>query len=138
MILKKKIHILGIILLASCNNSSSQTDSVTPLARIAVKLDDSSRSKLLSALDSVVESNSAPDDITISGRFISQGKYENGDNYIIVSIKSDSSITLINPLGPLKDGEITKLKKEGNNITLTYSASDKKVKFLAAEYESEK
>lgn len=39
---------------------------------------------------------------------------------------------------PLKEDAIAKLKKDGNNVTLTYNSSDKKVKFLAADYEPEK
>jgi hypothetical protein len=34
--------------------------------------------------------------------------------------------------------EIAKFKKDGNNVTVTYRSSDKKVKFAAADFETVK
>lgn len=50
---------------------------------------------------------------------------------------ADSEMTLIN-LSLLQNQEIARLKKSGTNITVTFNLSDKKVKFLSAEYEPEK
>ncbi|HEX7457531.1 MAG TPA: hypothetical protein VF301_03765 [Ginsengibacter sp.] len=50
----------------------------------------------------MVTSNSSPDDTTITGRFINQGKFENGDSYITVKTKNDSIMILIDPMTPLE------------------------------------
>lgn len=136
MTFKSSICILGIILCSSCNNSKTQSETQDTTSA-TIKLTDSSRAKLINALDTLVTSNSRPDDITISAKFINQGKYDNGDSYITVKTKNDSLVTLINPM-PLSESDIVLLKKDGDNITLTYSSSDKTVKFLAADYEPKK
>ena len=89
-------------------------------------------------MDTLVTSNSSPDDTTITGRFINQGKFENGDSYITVKTKNDSIMILIDPMTPLEPTEIVRLKKDGDNITLTYRESHKTVKFLATDYERQK
>lgn len=128
--------ILPVVLTISCDSSTkTQTKSIDTTTKTIV-LTDTSEAKLLNELSDIAKSNSSPDDITISVRFIKQGKYNNGDYYIAVKT-NDSTLTLINPM-PLKDNDIAKLKKDGNNITLTYNSSTKTVKFLAAEYENEK
>lgn len=131
---KSGIYILGIMLLISCRNAKYHTGD---RVRIEGRLTDSSREKLIGMLDTVIASNASPDDTTISARFISQGKRENGDSYITLKTENDSLVVLIDPM-PYSDEEIAKFKKDGNNITVTYSAPDKKVKFIAADYEQQK
>ena len=135
MIFKTSIYTLGAILLISCNNIKSEAETKDATTK-TFKLTDSSRAKLINALDSIAISNSDPDDITISGRFINQGKYDRGEYYLTIETEKDSSLILINPM-PLKETEISKLKKVGDNITLTYSQSSKTVKFLVTNFDPE-
>ncbi len=125
--------LLGVILLVSCNSGATKTTNVDTSTKI-IKLTDSSRKVVLNTLEDIVKSNSAQGDTTISGRFVSQKKFGAGELYIFIQI-GDSTVQLINS-APLKDDEIAKLKKEGNNITVTYNAADKKIKFLSEEFES--
>jgi hypothetical protein len=127
------VLLLISVLLVSCKNSKNKTITSDTTSKTVI-LTDSSRAELIRMLDTVVKSNSKKGDITIDARFISQGTKENGDSYITLKTKNDSLIVLNDPM-PLKEGEIAKLKKEGNNITVTYNASDKKVKFIATEFE---
>ena len=135
MTTKNIIILLGLILLASCKNTQNNTETNNTSNKTVV-LTDSSRAKLKSALEDVITSNSSSDDITIDAKFVNQ-MYDNGNSYITVKTGDESSITLTNPM-PLDETDISKLKKEGGNITLTYSASNKTVKFLAVNYEPEK
>ena len=132
---KTYLLFLCLFFLASCNNAKTQNTNVDTTTH-TIKLTDSSKAKLENALDDIVKSNASPGDTTISGRYVNQGKYDKGDFYINIKA-DDSTITLIN-LSPLKDDEIAKLKKNGDNITVTYNQSDKTVKFLVADYEQEK
>jgi hypothetical protein len=132
--LKTFILTISMILVASCNSSKTPTANTDTTSKTIV-LTDSSRKELVNALDDIIKSNAKPDDVTISAKFVKQGNYDNGDSYITIKTK-DSTLTLINPM-PLKEEEITKLKRDGNNVTLTYSSSDKTVKFLAADYQTE-
>ncbi len=88
-------------------------------------------------LDTVIASNASPDDTTISGRFINQGKRDNGESYITLKTENDSLVVLTDPM-PFSEEEIAKFKKVGNNVTVTYRSSDKKVKFAAADFEQQK
>jgi hypothetical protein len=128
---------LCLIFLASCNSSETENQNPTvDTTTHTIKLTDSSRAKLENALGDIIKSNASPGDTTISGRYVNQGKYNSGDFYITIKTK-DSTMALIN-LSQLKDDDIAKLKKDGDNITVTYNQSDKTVKFLAADYEQEK
>lgn len=126
---------LCLIYLASCNTSITN-DTTIDTTTHTIKLTDTTKEKLVDALGDIIKSNASPGDTTISGHYVTQGKYDNGDFYITIK-SNDSTVTLIN-LSPLKDDEISKLKKNGHNITLTFNQSDKTVKFLAAKYEPEK
>jgi hypothetical protein len=124
-----------LIFLASCNSSATQNTGIDTSTHI-IKLTDSSKAKLENALDDLIKSNTSLGDTIISGRFVNQRKYDNGDFYI--TIKADNNtINLLNPM-PLRDDEIAKLKKDGNNITLSYNSFDKTVKFLSTQNEPEK
>ena len=46
-------------------------------------------------------------------------------------------MTLVN-LAPLKDDEITNLKKSGDNMTATFNRADKTIKFLSTQNERAK
>ena len=131
---KSGIYILGIMLLISCRNAKHHTGD---RVRIEGRLTDSSREKLIGMLDTVIASNASPDDTTISGRFVNQGKGENGDFYITIKTENDSLVVLTDPM-PFSEEEIAKFKKNGNNVTVTYRTSDKKVKFAAADFETVK
>jgi hypothetical protein len=130
---KNSIYIIGIVVLVSCKNSNNHAINIDTTAK-SIRLTDSSRAGLTRILDTVVKSNSNPDDITIKARFVNQGKNKNGDSYITLMVNADSLIVLTNPM-PFREGEIAKFIKVGNNITVTYSVSDKKVKLLAAHFE---
>lgn len=127
---------LCLFFLASCNSKTQSQSPIVDTTTHTIKLTDSSKAKLENALKDIIKSNTSPGDTTISGRYINQEKYNNGDFYITIKTK-DSTITLIN-LSSLKDDEITKLKKSGDNITLTYNQSNKTVKFLSTQNELEK
>jgi len=131
---KSGIYILGIMLLISCRNAKHQTGD---RVRIVGRLTDSSREKLIDMMDTVIASNASPDDTTISARFINQGIRENGESYITLKTENDSLVVLTDPM-PFSEGEIAKFKKEGNNVTVTYRSSDRKVKFAAADFEQQK
>jgi hypothetical protein len=127
---------LCLIFFASCNSKTQSQSPTIDTTTHTIKLTDSSRAKLENALDDIVKSNASPGDTTISGRYVNQGKDNNGDFYITIKA-SDNTITLIN-LSPLKDDDIARLKKNGDNITVTYNQSDKTIKFLATQNEPEK
>jgi hypothetical protein len=129
---------LGLIFLVSCDGPKSQNrnPAVDTKKSHTIKLTDSSRAKLQNALADIVKSNASSGDTTISGRYVNQGKYDNGNYYITIRT-NETSVTLIN-LSLLKDDEISKLKKNGDNITVSYSQSDKTVRLLSADYETEK
>ena len=128
--------ILYLIFVVSCDSQRTET-TIKDTTSKTIKLTDSSRTKLVNALEDIIKSNATPGDTTITGKFVNQGKYDNGDFYITITTDG-STITLTNPMSPLKDDEIAKLKKNGNNITLTYNSSDQTVKFLSVNYESKK
>ncbi len=127
--------ILGVIILVSCNSAATKTANVDTTTKI-IKLTDSSRKAVVNALEDIVNSNATEGNTTISGRFVSQKKFSTGEFYIFIKV-GDSTIRLIN-LTPLKDDEIAKLKKEGNNITVMYNDIDRKIKYLAEVFEPEK
>ena len=133
-----KIHLLLLCLipLVACNSKTQSPIPSIDTTTHTIKLTDSSKAKIENALYDIIKSNASPGDTTISGRYVNQGKNDSGDFYITIKT-NDSTITLIN-LSPLKDDDIGKLKKNGDNITVTYNQSDKRVKFLAADYEPKK
>ena len=134
---KSDVFTLCIVALVSCKNPGHPTPKPDTTATTFL-LTDSSKAALIKELDTIVASNSASDDITVDARFVDQGKDKNGNAYITLLLKGQKSITLNNPMPPFKPEEIAKLKKKGDNITVTYSNSDKKVKFLAADFEPDK
>ena len=71
---------MSIVFLISCDTSKTQTER-KDTGNKTTGLTHSLRSKLTNALESIVEQNSNPDDVTISGKYIEQGKYNNGDYY---------------------------------------------------------
>ncbi|HVY76328.1 MAG TPA: hypothetical protein VG890_15975 [Puia sp.] len=115
MAAKNHFAMLFLLFLAvSCNSISRQTASTD--SAITIRLTDSAKDKMVDTIDSAIESNASPNDTTLSARFIRQETKGDGNVYITVQA-NDSILTLINLL-PLKDDEISKLKKRGNNITL--------------------
>lgn len=137
MTTKNNILILGVFLLASCKNNQNGTATLDTNSKAVVVLTDSSKAKLADALEGIITSNSSPDDISINAKFIDQGRDSKRGSWLTIKTENDSIVTLINPMA-LNETDIAKLKKDGNNITLTYTASDKTVKFLMANYEPEK
>jgi hypothetical protein len=131
MIQKTSRWFLCLFFLASCNTSNKQ-DPIVNTTTHTIKLTDSSRKKLITALEDIIITNARTGDTTISGKFVNQGKNDKG-NFITVQT-NDRKITLVNLL-PLKEGEIGKLKRSGDNITVTYNQSNNTVKFLATLYE---
>jgi hypothetical protein len=128
--------ILILLLITSCNNSQTRNITVDSTSTTFI-VTDSSREKLVNALGDIIKSHSGPNDISVTGQFIKQGKYENGDAYLTMKT-GDSTITLLNLMFPLKENEIGKLKKNGNNLTVTFDSVNKKVKFLSVLFEQEK
>ena len=127
---------LCLVFLASCSSKTQSQSPTVDTTTHTIKLTDSSREKIANALEDIIKSNASPSDTTISGRYVNQGKNDSGDFYITIKT-TDSTITLIN-LSPLKDDEIAKLKKNDDNITVTYNQSDKTIKFLETQNEPEK
>ena len=124
-----------VIFFASCNNSTIQNRTIDTTTH-TTKVTDSAKAKLINALNDIIKSNASIGDTTINGRYVNQGKYNNGDFYITIKT-IDSTITLIN-LSLLKDDEISRLKKNGDNISVTYNQSNKTIKFLSTQNEPEK
>ncbi len=127
------LYLSGIVFFASSCHSQKGDVNDKKLMSTTIKLDDSSRKFLINALTAIVDSNASADDVSIDAAFVSQGKLDDNNDYLILK-KNDSIIKLINPM-PLREEDIHKLKKEGDNISLTYRASTRKISLLFEKFE---
>jgi len=132
----KSAGVFALTIFISCNDSKIHTKETGDSAQ-TITLTDSSREGVVKVMDSLIALSTEPGDTIISAEFVRQWQDNDGIYYLTVKMANDGLIVLTNPT-PLDQHLISKLKKHGDNLILSYSLLDQTINRLGTVWEPKK